>query len=133
MLLNEPYKAIPHKNELKEWLIRLAGLGPNIVILTSVPAGDPSQNQICVMAYHHEKKQFWEMTSERIAANFPGTGDAFTSVVIGSLLQGDSLSAALDRSIEFLAAGIAHSCKFGVPEREGILLEDILSLLNERI
>ncbi|MCP4397985.1 MAG: pyridoxamine kinase [bacterium] len=130
LLLDESYHPEICDSEVKEWLMRLAEFGPGTVILTSVPASDDPQRYTCVAAYDRDAKQFWKIRSKRIAANFPGTGDAFTSVIIGWLLQGESLESALHRSVRFLEAGITYSFQQSSPEREGILLENVLASLE---
>ena len=117
------------ETELKDWLLRLADHGPEIVIITSVPVPQ-AENQIAVMAYNRADRQFWKVTGEYIPANFPGTGDAFTSVVTGSLLQGDSLPMAIDRAVQFLSLAIRTTRDHSSPEREGIFLERVLQHLT---
>jgi len=56
--------------------------------------------------------------------------DAFASVVLGSLLQGDSLPIALDRSVQFATLAIKASFGYDLPSREGVLLERVLSNLK---
>lgn len=43
------------------------------------------------MAYDREQGRFWKMESPYIPAFYPGTGDTFSSVLVGAFLQGDSL------------------------------------------
>ena len=117
------------ETELKDWLLRLADHGPEIVIITSVPVPQ-AENQIAVMAYNRADRRFWKVTGEYIPANFPGTGDAFTSVVTGSLLQGDSLPMALDRAVQFLSLAIRTTYSHPSPVREGIFLERVLQHLT---
>jgi pyridoxine kinase len=130
LLLDESYRQTICDSEMKEWLIRLAELGPGIVILTSAPASDAPQEHICVVAYDRDARQFWKIHSKRIAANFPGTGDAFTSMITACLLQGETLERALHRSVRFLETGISYSFQQETPEREGILLENVLASLK---
>ena len=42
--------------------------------------------------------RFWKIPIDYIPADYPGTGDCFTSVLTGALLQGDSLPLAIDRA-----------------------------------
>ena len=54
------------------------------------------------------------------------------SIVINTterLIQGDSLSIALDRAVQFVTLGIRATFGQGLPSREGILLERILGSL----
>lgn len=128
-LLGEKYTKTIDEEETKRMMVDLANLGPRIVVMTSVPDSLSSEN-INVLAYDKEDNKFYKTTSERIPVEFPGTGDTFTSVLIGSLLNGDDLNEALEESVEFVSAGIKESIVFSYPEREGILLEKVLGRLN---
>jgi len=128
-LLEKEYRLDINEVEIKEWLKQLADLGPEIVILTSVP--NPSKSKkTSVIAYNKVDDIFWKVSCTYIPAHYPGTGDAFTSVIIGSLLQGDSLPIALERGVQFITTGIKASFGFDYPKREGILLERILDTLD---
>ena len=128
-LLNEPYDLQVSEKELKSWLIRLSELGPEIVIITSAPDSKQSKNTM-VMAYNREDGRFWKVSCVYIPASFPGTGDVFTSIIVGSLLQGDSLPVAIDRGVQFITSAIRASYGFKYPVREGVLLERVLGNLN---
>lgn len=132
ILLDEPYKADIQEKDLKAWMLRLADKGPEIVIVTSVPVPH-SETQIAVLAYHREDDKFWKVSCEHIPVNFPGTGDAFTSVVTGSLLQGESLPVTLDRAVQFVSTAIRTTLEHEYSEREGVLLERVLLKLRDPI
>ena len=89
---------------------------------------DPGQNT-SVIAYERDEDRFWRIDCAYIPAHYPGTGDTFSSVLTGSLIQGDSLSIALDRAVQFVTLGIRATFGQGLPSREGILLERILGSL----
>ena len=129
LLLDEPYQTDMAEEAIKEWLIRLAEAGPDTVIITSVPVVDlPSH--AAVLAYNRIEGICWRVLCERIPATFPGTGDAFTSIIVGSLLQGHSLPVAVDRAVQFISLAIRTAVEFASPEREGILLEGVLDILK---
>lgn len=131
-LLDEPYQPEIQQNTLKEWILRLAEKGPKIVIITSVPVLH-SKKQTSVIAYNLDDGRFWKVSCDYIPTNFPGTGDAFTSVVVGSLLQGDSLPIALDRAVQFISTAIRATFGHKYPVREGVLLERVLHNLRAPI
>ena len=128
-LLGEKFRQDIMIEEIKDWLIRLSAMGPEIVIITSVPDCRCAKNT-CVMAYDRPAGRFWKVSCVYIPAKYPGAGDTFTSVVVGSILQGDSLPIALDRGVQFITTGIRASYGYEYPRREGILLERVLSSLN---
>lgn len=131
-LLDKEYKKEISESEVKEWLIELAAMGPKIVIATSVPDEDShsTDRKTNVVAYDRENNVFWKVSCKYIPASYPGTGDAYTSVVIGSLLQGDSLPIAIERGVQFITQCILASYGFKYPNREGVLLERMLDVLK---
>ncbi len=131
-LLDKEYKKEISEAEIKEWLIELAAMGPKIVIATSVPDEDShsTDRKTNVVAYDRENNVFWKVSCKYIPASYPGTGDAYTSVVIGSLLQGDSLPIAIERGVQFITQCILASYGFKYPNREGVLLERMLDVLK---
>lgn len=131
-LLGKEYKENITLDEVKEYLKELANIGPKIVIATSVP--DEESNKLdrktSVVAYDRENDVFWRVSCRYIPASYPGTGDAYTSVVIGSLLQGDSLPIAIERGVQFITQCIMASYGFKYPKKEGVLLEKMLDVLK---
>ncbi|WP_066503313.1 pyridoxamine kinase [Abyssisolibacter fermentans] len=127
-LLGEEYNRDISEEKVKEWLKRLADMGAKTVIITSVPT--ESTKNTAVIAYDSKEDKYWKVSCQYIPAHFPGTGDAFTSVIVGSLLKGDSLPMALDRGVQFITACIRASYGFNYPRKEGVLLEKVLGNLN---
>ncbi|OLA95172.1 MAG: pyridoxamine kinase, partial [Sutterella sp. 54_7] len=106
-----PYQAECYSEEYIQSLVKgLAALGAPQIVLTGI--------------------SFDETTCPYLPAHYPGTGDAFTSVVTGALLQGDSLPVALDRAAQFILQGIRATFGYQGDNREGILLERVLPNLN---
>ncbi|PID58013.1 pyridoxamine kinase [candidate division KSB3 bacterium] len=132
LLLDEPYSPTISDNTLEEWLIRLTEFGPGRAVVTSVPSSHAPKSRTCVAAYERETQRFWKICSERVNADFPGSGDTFTSVIVGSLVHGEPLECALQRSIDFIERGITYSSQQKTPEREGILVEKFLASLTAR-
>ena len=129
LLLGEPYREQLEPAQLREWLQRLAELGPEVVVITSVPEqGEPKRTSVAALDRLHDKA--WKIGCRYIPAAYPGTGDIFTSVVTGSLMQGDSIPVALDRAVQFVHQCILSSYGYSYPEREGVLLERELGLLR---
>lgn len=129
LLLGKDYQAEVTDDQLKEDLVRLANLGPEVVIVTSVPE-KPKDKYTSVVAYNAPDQRFWKVKCDYIPAYFPGTGDIFTSVVIGSLMSRDSLPMALDRAVQFITAAIRATYGFDYDRRQGVVLEKVLSQLT---
>lgn len=128
-LMDKPYKAANTDEELKSYLRLLSDAGPQVVIITSVPVHGES-HKTSVYAYNRVGDRYWKITCPYLPAHYPGTGDTFTSVITGALLQGDSLPIALDRATQFILQGIRATFGYEYDNREGILLEKVLHNLD---
>ncbi len=131
-ILKEEYPRTISVEKAKQWCKQLADKGPKVVVLTSLP-DECVKNRTGVIAYNREEKRFWKVSCDYIPASYPGTGDAFTSVLLGSLLQGDSLPIALDRAVQFISIGIRSTYGFKHDINEGILVERVLNYLKAPI
>lgn len=124
-LLNEEYRDNVSEAEIKVWLEKLSSKGPEKVVITSVPLENSSALS-SVYAYDRGFGMYWKVSCSYIPAGYPGTGDMFTSVLTGSLLQGDSLPIALDRAVQFVSLAIRSTFGYKTPNREGVLFEKVL-------
>ncbi len=124
-LLDEPYREEITERDVKMHLQRLSERGPGKVVITSVPLKGRKGHSY-VYAYDKAFNTFWRVSCSYIPASYPGTGDMFTSVLVGSLLQGDSLPIALDRAVQFVSLAIRSTFGYGTPRREGVLFEKVL-------
>jgi len=129
LLLDEPYTENLDEQELKDWVKRLAAFGPQTVIITSAPVTD-KRGKTSVIAYNSTDNRYWKVVCDYLPASYPGTGDAFASVITGSLLQGDSLPIAIDRAVQFISMAVRATFGYNYQPSEGILLEKVLSSLN---
>lgn len=128
-LLDIPCRKDVGGKELKDWLRALSAMGPEIVAITSVPVEADSQNTY-VAAYDRKNETFWKVGCRYIPAAYPGTGDIFASVFLGSLLQGDCLPVALDRAVQFVSQCVKATYGSACPKRNGVVLEKELGILN---
>lgn len=126
-LLDRPQPQLLSAQEARQWILDLSGLGPRTVVMTSTPLADAKS---CVVAYDREDGRFWKVRCDYIPAEYPGTGDIFTSVMTGALLEGDSLPVAVDRAVHFVSMAIRMTFGYGSPPREGVLLEKVLHMLT---
>jgi pyridoxine kinase len=129
LLLGEPFHTDVGEDEMKERMLKLSDAGPGIVVVTSVP-DKASDKKFSVIAYNSNNSRFWKVPIDYIPADFPGTGDCFTSVLTGSLMQGDSLPIALDRAVHFISYGVRATYGYNYDPNQGILLERVLNRLN---
>ncbi len=129
LLLDKPHQTSLSDAELKTYLKELSDAGPEIVIVTSVPVCD-NPHMTSVYAYNRNGNRYWKVTCPYLPAHYPGTGDTFTSVITGALMQGDSLPIALDRATQFILQGIRATFGYEYNNLEGIMLEKVLPNLK---
>ena len=136
-LLGEPCRSCIRPHELRGWLKALSDMGPDRVVITSVPlhpsnasAGAGEARRLSVVAYDRQQERFWRVDAPLLPAHYPGTGDAFASVLVGGLLNGDSLPVAVDRAANFATLCIQATFGYDFPSREGVLLERVLPSLR---
>ena len=106
--------------------IVLDAMGPRQIIITSVPTGNET---ITVVSYDAQTTSFDECTVDRIPFSTCGTGDLFTSVLTGSLLQGQSLHDSVKKATQFLNYAIGYTYQSGSDPREGVQVEPCLKKL----
>lgn len=129
-LLEREYIVKPFSDEeIKEMLKDLAKMGPKVVIVTGILDHSGKKANVAYDAQHHI---FWKVPYQELEVHYPGTGDAFTSILIGALIQGDSLPMAIERASQFISLAIKTTYGYCADTREGIMLEKVLPALFKR-
>jgi len=108
---------------------KLRKLGSKDIVITSIPM--PDRRKIGTAIYDWKKDTIEITVSDRLDRCYPGTGDVFTSVLLGMLLKEKTLLESVKRSCEFVEKAIIESKKFDYPTKEGLLLEYALKYLYE--
>ncbi|SFC90543.1 pyridoxamine kinase [Clostridium uliginosum] len=117
-----------NEKELLHISRKLHYLGCEDVVITSVPLKD--KNKIGTSIYSGKSDSIQMIIANKLEKSYPGTGDIFTSVLIGSYLKGKSLLNSVQDSCEFVERCIIESNKYDYPTKEGVLLESSLKYLN---
>lgn len=117
--------------EAIRWCHELGETGPEHVIITSAPT--ETGQHISTIAYNRNDGRTWRVVNDYIPASYPGTGDAFASVITGCLLDGDSLPEAIDRAVHFINMGIKATFGYDQNPLDGMNQEKVLQYLKEPI
>ena len=129
ILLGERFEDAPNDPEgIRAWMERLCGLGPRMVVMTGIIL---DSHTIGVAGL--DKGTFTLTRFERIGDSYHGAGDIFSSVLLGGLLQGNSLPAAIHRAGSFVREAIGNTLKLGAPLIEGLVYEQVIYRLCEKI
>ncbi len=129
ILLKKDYDPAPLTHQqAKSNLLKLSELGPSRVIVTGIELADMTISNI---AYDRDTNAFWRVICSYVPKNYPGTGDIFASIVVGSILNGDSLAIAMERATRFLELTIKTTYSYGSDPKEGVMLEKNLAWLTK--
>lgn len=128
-LLGIPYteEALTTKT-IESFAKALTALGPKKVVMKGIHKDDGTKVNV---AFDKEENTLHILPYEEVPMNYPGTGDAFASVLVGALLQGMSLAEATEKAASFVREGVAVTYEAGTDSRAGILIEAVLPMLLE--
>ena len=101
-------------------------LGVGNIVITGIHFGDRVGNAVMV------GREVRLISKPRLGRSFPGTGEVFTSTLLGEMLRGKSLFEAAEAAQDFTYEVIKHSQSSPDATRDGVLLEECLSHLCDR-
>lgn len=114
---------IPGENFLCTLAGKLHGLGARQVIITGIPRESSYVN------FLSNGSHFRALSTPSQGKPYHGTGDLFAAVLAADMLLGVSVEDSVKKASAFVGACVAVSEKAGVPEKDGVLFENCLSLL----
>ncbi len=108
-----------------EWLKKLCDMGPDTAVLTGLTDGEDIFNA----GYQKATGELTISKCKRIPGNFHGTGDLYSSILIGCLMKGDSLKSALDKATEFVYICAKDAHDINLPTNLGVRFEKYMKEL----
>lgn len=124
-MLDLDYHSVDMSPEsLEEICQALSEQGPGRVVITGLQQG----TQIFNFVYEKDKNAKL-IATRKIGGDRSGTGDVFSSIVTGALIQGDDFEKAVRRAIAFLDKAIAFTVRQDLPWNYGICFEEYLKEL----
>ncbi|HCI73865.1 MAG TPA: pyridoxamine kinase [Lachnospiraceae bacterium] len=105
-LTGMPYRTTYDRKYITDMLEALAKLGPKYVALTGVSF---EEGKIGVMGLDTENGAYFEYYTEHVPVSYHGTGDIFSSVVVGALTRGKSLPEAFRIACDYTKETIAYT------------------------
>lgn len=115
---------------LKDYLKRLCSLGPDICVITGIATMDGENINAC---YDKRNDEYWKIPFKFVDKRYPGTGDLFTSLLVGYLLNDKKLPEAIEEASRFVSQAVKETYQAGTPSREGVLFEKIMKELYNEI
>ena len=111
--------------DAKEWLASLTDMGPSMAVITGIPGGD----MVHTALYDRNSDTFTYLSHPHSPGRFPGTGDIFAAVLLGSLLSGIPLGESGARATRFVTNCILSATNRAEPIRGGLPIEPFLHTL----
>ena len=131
LLLGIPYEELPGGADGCRAIVeRLSLEGRRSVVLTGTVLEPGSTGAMCFDASTGRTEA---VQTRRVEQDFHGTGDVFSSVLTGALVQGKSLIEAAWAAAEFVRACAERTAAQGLPMREGVDFEPLLGLLAKPV
>lgn len=115
------------RQEAREVVDALRAFGSRSVVITSGAEAETGNH--VVWGYNHKSDSYFTIPFEFVKVHFPGTGDMFSAVMVGELLSGKSLEAAVQRAMDVLETLILLE-RSETEKNKGIRIEKYLSILN---
>ena len=103
--------------------LHLTQLGAGSAVITGIYREDKVSNVVC----DGVSGKMFETSSKCVAGQFCGTGDLFSSLVFGYVMQGKNLKKAVARASAFICRAARFSEKAGVSPTDGIAFEPLMS------
>ncbi len=97
------------------------------IVITGIVRRQPQQSFVGNLAVTPESHYYLE--TPFMGESYSGTGDLFASVIMGSLVNGLSVDAAMEKAVRFLSPAIEEASRDNVPREHGISFEKYLHLL----
>lgn len=114
--------------ELRELVDGLHKLSGKSVVITSAQDSETDEHLVC--GYDHKSGQYFRVPFTFLPVRVAGSGDIFSTVMTGKLLNGESLEAAVQEAMRVLTALIREN-QSHLDEYKGILVERYWKLLDE--
>lgn len=106
----------------------LLAFGPRSVVVTSGVEWETGEH--VVWGYDHPTQEYLRIPYRFIKVHFPGTGDMFSAILVGELLEGSPLRLAVRRAMDVLEKLIFLE-QGEIEKNKGIRIEKFLSVLKE--
>ena len=123
ILLGEEYDPAPGEDKVRAWLERLSLKGARSVVITGV---SPAPGMVGAACFDRATGEMSVPSTQEVPVAYSGTGDLFSSVMLGALLRGESLHQATALAVEFVQKCAAFTQTLDGDRREGVLFERLL-------
>ncbi len=101
----------------------------NHIVITGVQLDNKSVNAV-ISKSKGEKLEISLIPYETLPNNYPGTGDLFASVLMGSMLYTNNIKQSVKTASHFISKAIKHTMHLGTEAKFGVCFEPFLHTLH---
>ena len=98
-------------------------MGPGKALITGITDDRGEHINAC---FDSETNEYWKVSFNYVDKRYPGTGDLFTSLFTGYLLNGRKLPEAMKEASIFVSKAVRATYDAGAPSSEGVIFEKIM-------
>lgn len=130
-MLGVPYVGSDYDEAyIKELLVKLCGLGSRCAVVTGVSF---EKGRLGVMSYNGETGEYFKYFNKHLPVSYHGTGDIFSSCVVGGLMNGLGLDGALKLAVDYTVDCIEKTMQNPESHSYGVDFEASMPLLVNRL
>ena len=115
---------------IKDILTALTGLGAKTAMLTGVSF---EKGKLGAMSYNKESGEFYYYANTHLPVRFHGTGDIFSSTVVGAMMGGRSVNEAMEIAVDYTLECIRLTMEDKNANWYGVNFEQAMPYLIKRI
>lgn len=124
-LLDMPYPDSPLDDyALEDIAKKLCECGPSKVVITGLQDNDIIKNFI-----YEKNKPYTIINVKKLGEDRSGTGDVFSSILSGSLINGVDLVSSVQKAADFISKSIEYTISLDTPTTNGLCFEEYLKEL----
>lgn len=124
ILADIPYRTDMSDREVFDLAARLCVPHARAAVISGIPRGGDLFNFVYSREHGEET-----VSVPKIGGDRSGTGDVFSTVILGELLNGRTMAESVRRAAGFVAASVRKAEDLGIPPTDGLPIEETLSLL----
>lgn len=130
LMTDTPYRETQEEEYLLELLNKLADLGAKYVVLTGY---SPAPDRIGVISLDTVTGKIFRYDTEKQPRSYHGTGDIFTSTLVGASMNGKTLEEALKVACDYTAKVIGTTIADPTSRFYGVNFESEIPYLLEQL
>ncbi|MBE6938317.1 MAG: pyridoxamine kinase [Ruminococcaceae bacterium] len=124
ILTHTDYCACPTENELCRICEKLFLMGPKKIVISGLDRGDYLENFIYSAQSGHRT-----VRAKKTGPCRAGTGDVFSAIIAADAVNGVELTDSVSHAAEFISKALEKTVEMGLPETDGICIEELLGEL----